>query len=181
MSLITGPYVVSWSHHSEKEPFVAEKPDDAVPPVPEKPAAKKPAAKKPAAAKPAATPVEPAPAVPVAPAAAHQPNPYAASSPASPPQNPYSVQPTYAPGPPRGLAITSMILGICGVTICCLTFLPSLAAVITGHIAQRSQPYAKPFWLTGIITGYAGIAVAVLYWLVVLVSIIASATYDYSY
>ena len=48
-------------------------------------------------------------------------------------------------GPPQGLSITSMILGIAGLFF---GFLVSIAAVITAHMAQKSQPYAKPFWLT---------------------------------
>ncbi len=52
-----------------------------------------------------------------------------------------------------------MILGIAGLFF---GLIVSVAAVITGHMAQKSQPYAKPFWLTGIITGYIGIGIGVL-------------------
>jgi hypothetical protein len=44
-----------------------------------------------------------------------------------------------------------------------LGFLPALGAVITGHLAARRQPYAKGFWLTGIITGYIGVGLSVIY------------------
>jgi hypothetical protein len=56
-----------------------------------------------------------------------------------------------------------MILGIVSV-LCCGLVLVGVAAVITGHLAQRSQPYAKGFWLTGIICGYASILLGILYW-----------------
>jgi len=152
---------------------MAGKKDDAIPPVPLPPsgatpppppavppvesAPKTPAAKKtPAAAAPASGVVSPP-----APAASVVPPP---APPA--PANPYA-QPTYAPqsytpppaGPAQGLSITSMILGIAGIFF---GILFSIAAVITGHMGQKSQPYAKPFWLTGIITGYVGIGIGLL-------------------
>jgi len=90
----------------------------------------------------------------------------------------YAPAPGYAPppaGPPQGLSIASMVCGIAGLflTMFGFGFLPALAAVITGHIAQRSQPLAKPFWLTGIITGYVGLAINLVIGAVVVISIIA--------
>jgi len=63
-----------------------------------------------------------------------------------------------------------MILGIVGLlfTLVGFGFLPAVAAVITGHLGQRRQPYARPFWLTGMITGYIGVAFALLTGLVLL-------------
>lgn len=119
----------------------------------------------PYAAAPTAPPAPPnpyasAPAAPAAPA-----NPYAAApgGPAAPgaPQ-PYSYGP-YVPQPPKGLSIASMILGIVAVVFCGTLFLVSVAAVVTGHIASKRQPYAKGMWLTGIIGGYAGIALGLLW------------------
>ena len=137
-------------------------------------------------------PIEAAPATPApAPAAAQpdpyaQPNPYTAA-PAAPQPNPYATpgapgapggpvnpygapQPyaygPYVPQPPKGLSITSMVLGIAGVlfSFCYGSgFLFGVAAVITGHLAVKRQPYAKAFWLTGIITGYATIGIALLW------------------
>jgi hypothetical protein len=143
-------------------------------------------------------PVEPAPAAVIPPivdltggsaASAQEPNPYAPAAPV----NPYAQQaptyqpqpygyPGYAPTPPNGLAITSMILGIAGLF---LGLLLSVGAVITGHIAQRKQPYARGFWLTGLITGYIGIGlwtlVILIYIIFVVVAIGASASYGSSY
>jgi hypothetical protein len=70
-----------------------------------------------------------------------------------------------------------MILGIAGVVLSfmMLGFLPSLAAVITGHMAVKRQPHAKAMWLTGIITGYIGLAISVVAFLfIVLVGFFAA-------
>lgn len=121
-------------------------PSNSVPPVEPAPTAKaatKPIAK-PAAA-PAAAPVNPY--APVAPAATMPPQPYANGP--------------YVPSPPRGLSITSMALGIAGIVLG-LGFPVGIGAVITGHMASKSQPYARTFWLTGIITGYVGLGISIL-------------------
>lgn len=79
----------------------------------------------------------------------------------------YSAPPAYAAppaGPAQGLSIASMVCGIAGIVLSFfwIGFLPALAAVITGHLAQKRQPLAKPFWLTGIITGYVGMAIGIV-------------------
>lgn len=89
-------------------------------------------------------------------------DPYASTYASAPvPPQPYAPQPA---GPAQGLSITSMILGIAGLLLSVVSFgfLPAVAAVITGHLAQRRQPWAKPFWLTGIITGYVGVAIGLV-------------------
>lgn len=119
-------------------------------------------------AAPAPAPVEAAaaPAEPVAaPAAA-----------APPPANPYAQpaayaqpQPYYrAPQPAKGLSVASMVLGLGGLLLSFfgVGFLVVVAAVILGHLAVKRQPYAKGFWLTGIITGYIGIAFSLVYGLI---------------
>jgi hypothetical protein len=57
-----------------------------------------------------------------------------------------------------------MVLGILSLmaSFVLLGFLPALGAVITGHLAQKRQPHARPFWLTGLITGYIGLVIALL-------------------
>jgi hypothetical protein len=68
-----------------------------------------------------------------------------------------------------------MVLGIVGILFSAVFgFLVSIAAVITGHIAQRSQPYAKGFWITGLITGYVGIGISLLFGLFFLLITIGS-------
>lgn len=138
-------------------------------------------------------PVEP---VPVGTAAAIAPpppptlptvDPYAASTPAPPTYSAPSYAPAYqsgyygAPQPPRGLAIASMVTGIVGVFFALIEgfgFLPSLAAVITGHLARKRQPYARGMWLTGLICGYIGLGISVLwiaFWVVFIIVLIANA------
>jgi len=59
-----------------------------------------------------------------------------------------------------GLAITSMILGICSIVLC-LGPIAGLPAVICGHIAKgkikRGEAGGSAMALTGIITGYIGL------------------------
>jgi hypothetical protein len=128
----------------------------------------------------AVPPIEPVPVV--SPAAAVPPpppavDPYATPVYIPPPPVDYSA-PTYPPGygagyygapqPPRGLSIASMVTGIVGVFFSFaygLGFLPSLAGVITGHIARKRQPDAKGMWLTGLICGYIGLGISLL-WIV---------------
>jgi hypothetical protein len=122
-------------------------------------------------------PIEPVPVV--APTAVTPPpppvDPYA--QPASPPPPPYApaaYPPTSqagyygAPQPPKGLAIASLVTGIAGAFFSLfygLGLFPSIAAVITGHLARKRQPYARGFWLAGLITGYVGLGISVL-WIV---------------
>jgi hypothetical protein len=84
-------------------------------------------------------------------------------------------QPAYgapAASRPQTLSIVSMVAGIAGIIftwVPILGFLASVAAVITGHMGQSREPQAKPFWLTGIITGYIGIAMGLLFTFLLLV------------
>ena len=134
----------------------------------------------------AATPPRPDPYAPPAPG--YSAPGYGYQPPANPPTSPYlqpgeagyGAQPTYAPPvyaqapygyppqAPKGLSITSMVLGLAGLL---LGPLLSVAAVITGHIAAKREPHGKGFWLTGIISGYVLIAfwfVIILFWIVLL-------------
>jgi hypothetical protein len=159
-------------------------PPPVTPPVP--PAA--PATPPPPAA---AGPVAPAPLPPVAQPA--RPDPYA--QPGTTPQYapPGSAPPAYgaqgyayapaAAAPPQGLALGSMITGIGAVL---LSFAgvglpPAVAAVILGHVAQRRQPYARPLWLTGLITGYVALGISLIWVLFVVVAIIVGIASDSYY
>ena len=55
-----------------------------------------------------------------------------------------------------------MVLGIVSVVLFGWGLLPAIAAIILGHLAQKKQTYARPFWLTGLITGYLGAAIGVI-------------------
>lgn len=140
------------------------------------------AEKKPAESVP---PVEPVPVV--APAAAVPPPPPASAvPPALPVVDPYAAStlppppsyaaPSYAPAyqagyygapqPPKGLSIASMVLGIAGVFFSFgygLGLFPCIAAIITGHLARKRQPYASGFSLAGLICGYIGLGISILW------------------
>ena len=63
-------------------------------------------------------------------------------------------------------------------------FLPGVAAVIMGHMAQKKQPHARPFWLTGLITGYISVAIGLvtaIFWVGIIVAIIAAASESANY
>lgn len=168
---------------------MADKSTDPVPPVPVPPTAAvppvppvEPAPKAPRKTTPKATAATAAPAPAVPAAAAVVPPPPPAQTPPPPPA--YAA-PGYAPapaGPVQGLSITSMILGIAGVFLSLFGWglLPAIAGVVTGHIAQKRQPYAKPFWLTGLITGYVGIGISLI-WGLFLVLIVIAGLSSYSY
>jgi hypothetical protein len=124
-------------------------------------------------------PIEPVPVVPPAPPAVPisppsvppTVDPYAASTPPPPAYGAPSYAPAYqagyygAPQPPKGLAIASMVLGIAGVFFSLwygLGLFPSIAAIITGHMAQKRQPHAKGFWIAGLVTGYVGLLLSLI-------------------
>ncbi|MCY7413594.1 MAG: DUF4190 domain-containing protein [Salinibacterium sp.] len=75
------------------------------------------------------------------------------------------------------MAVTSMVLGIVGLFF---GILVSIAAVVIGHMAQKRQPDARAFWLTGLIAGYVGILIGlvvgilIVVWFVFIFSIAAA-------
>lgn len=176
------------------------KAESAVPPVEAAPVVPQPAPA-PDAAAPVVAPAPPAygpPATTPAPPAYGTPPAYAAPPPAygaapaqpgygTPPpaygaqpgyaQSPYAAQPA---GPAQGLSITSMVLGLVGLlaSLLWLGFLPALAAVITGHLAQKRQPWARGFWLTGLITGYIGVGIGLISGLGIIVFALFASSYS---
>lgn len=91
------------------------------------------------------------------------------TDPATPESNAYAA-PAYgsstggAPAKSPVLSIISLITGILGVVSGFFGWglLFSIAAVVLGHLGKKKEPAARGFWLTGLITGYAGIAVNVV-------------------
>ena len=131
-------------------------------------AAKKPAAKKPAAKKP-----EPAPAAPTVPAApaAPAPNPYAPAATAAPAANPYAALPA---APSSTLSVLALVFGIMGLVFSFffLGLLPAIGGVILGHLALKREPHARGMAIAGLSTGYVGIAISVLWGLVIVVPLV---------
>jgi predicted lipid-binding transport protein (Tim44 family) len=87
-----------------------------------------------------------------------EPTSYAAPEPT--PYSSYNQQPAKAPV----LSIISLIAGILGVLAGFVGWglLFSIGAVVLGHLGQRKEKAAKGMWLTGLITGYAGVLLNIL-------------------
>lgn len=98
------------------------------------------------------------------------PPPAAGYTPPTPPAPaaPYSGIPVAAPS--KTLSLIGMIAGIVGVFISLFGgwgLIFSIAALVLAYLGKKREGLlAKPFWLTGLITGYAGVALSVI-WLVV--------------
>ncbi|MCU1474910.1 DUF4190 domain-containing protein [Amnibacterium sp.] len=102
--------------------------------------------------------------------------------PTPPPSTPYASAPTPAKSPI--LSILSLIFGILGVLLSLFLFgtgfLPGAAAVVLGFLGRRKEPQAKGMWLTGIITGFVAIAIAIVVWVVLAAIVgIAGASSNY--
>jgi hypothetical protein len=120
---------------------------------------------------PPALPVAAAPVTPPPPPVPPAFDPYAVSAPPPPGYGAPSYAPAYqagyygAPQPPKGLAIASLVTGIGGVFFSLfygLGLFPSIAAIITGHLSRKRQPYAKGFWIAGLVTGYVGLLLSLI-------------------
>jgi hypothetical protein len=180
-----------------------EDPNRQVPPAPEAPASDVPAPDAPDTSTPSGTPVPPA-----APSGAPVPPPAPAygapQQPPAPPAPPQYGAPQYgAPqqGAPQGspygqpyatapaqkspvLSIISLITGILGVLISIFGgwgFLFSVAAVVLGFLGRSKESAARGMWLTGLILGFVGIALSII-WLIIFIIIFASAaSLNYNY
>jgi len=101
------------------------------------------------------------------------------TDPTTPESNPYAA-PAYGsstggtPAKSPVLSIISLITGILGVVSGFFGWglLFSIAAVVLGHLGKKKEPAARGFWLTGLITGYVGIAINAI---VLILGIIAAA------
>jgi ABC-type branched-subunit amino acid transport system permease subunit len=77
---------------------------------------------------------------------------------------PYA-QPYGAPAPAAKspvLSIISMITGILGIVSFGWGFIFSIAAIVLGFLGRNKEPAARGFWLTGLITGFVGIAITII-------------------
>lgn len=74
-----------------------------------------------------------------------------------------------------------MVCGIVGLLFFGFGLLISVAAVILGHLAQKRQAHARGFWITGLITGYIGIGLAVIVGVFFLIFFVAAfSTFGYT-
>lgn len=137
-------------------PAAPEEPTPSVPAAtPEAPATPEPAAAAPAGAAPAGA----------APAA----NPYAAPAAPGAPAGAYAPAGGYATAAPvkQTLSLIAFIAGLVGLLLSLaggFGFLPALAAVILGFMGKKKEPQApKWMWLTGIITGFVGMGISLIW------------------
>lgn len=137
------------------------------------PAVKKTPVKKAAATKPSTEPPATAPAPTlVGPA---QPNPYAPPPPATPfggvPPSPYAGAPAALPST---LSALSLVFGIIGLVLSffLVGLLPAIAGVILGHLALKREPHARGMAVGGLVTGYVGVAISILWALIILVPLL---------
>lgn len=177
-----------------------EDPNRQVPPAPDVPASDVPGpdATGPDATGPTGAPVPPeapsgapvpppapaygAPQQPPAPAAPQYGAPqYGAQQQGSPCGQPYAAAPAQKS---PVLSIISLITGILGVLISIFGgwgFIFSVAAVVLGFLGRSKEPAAKGMWLTGLILGFVGIALSII-WLIIFIVIFASAaSLNYNY
>jgi hypothetical protein len=73
--------------------------------------------------------------------------------------------------PTSTLSVLALVFGIIGLVFSFffLGLLPAIAGVILGHLAVKREPHARSMATAGFITGYAGIAVSIVWALVVIV------------
>lgn len=118
-------------------------------------------------------------------------DPYAAPTSPAYSQQPYSGTPA-APAKTPILSLLSMIGGILGVVGGLAIFwIPIVgpilqlwfpaAAVVLGFLGKKREPQAKGFWLTGIITGFVGLALFLIGILISIVAIAALSSYEGNY
>ena len=103
----------------------------------------------------------------------YQPDPPAAT--------PYTTTPV--PGKSPVLSILSLVGGIIGVLLAFAFgtgFIFALAGVILGFIARRREPQARGMWLTGIILGFVGIAISLIFIALFIVAAIVASSQNYS-
>lgn len=144
----------------------ADQPPADLPPTPSEPITPSGASVPPSGAPlPPSAPPPPTPPVPPAPPA---PPAYGAA-----PGQPYAAP--YQGAPARKspvLSIISLIAGIVGVAGGFIVFIPIIgsimqlfipaAAVVLGFLGKSKEPQAKGMWLTGIILGFVGLAIAII-------------------
>ena len=109
---------------------------------------------------------------------------YGAPTPPAPAYGaPAAASYTGAPGAKKQvMSIIAMIAGILGVLGSGIAFIPVLgtimgllfpvAAVVLGFLGKKKEPLAKGFWMTGIITGFVGVVLVIVF-TIILVALLA--------
>jgi hypothetical protein len=97
------------------------------------------------------------------------------------PQSPYGQPAYYAmQAEPKGLSIASMCCGIAVYVGFGFFILPQIAAVILGHLALKREPAGKGMAIAGLVMGYLGIALAVIF-IIFIIGVGAASSSRYNY
>ena len=88
-----------------------------------------------------------------------------------PPAAPYGGGPVA--GQKKTLSIIALVAGIVGIvlTIFYVGILFDIVAVVLGVLGRKREPYAKGFWMTGLILGIVGIVISIIYFILIAVGI----------
>lgn len=93
------------------------------------------------------------------------------------PQSPYGQPAYYAmQAEPKGLSIASMCCGIAVFVGFGFFILPQIAAVILGHLALKREPAGKGMAIAGLVMGYLGVALTVIFGIIFFIAIGASSS-----
>ncbi|MDD7834431.1 MULTISPECIES: DUF4190 domain-containing protein [Paenarthrobacter] len=93
------------------------------------------------------------------------------------PQSPYGQPAYYAmPAQPKGLSIASMVCGIAIYVGFGFFILPQIAAVVLGHLALKREPAGKGMAIAGLVMGYLGILLTVIFGIFIIIGIGAAST-----
>ncbi|MET3903922.1 DUF4190 domain-containing protein [Paenarthrobacter sp. 4246] len=96
-------------------------------------------------------------------------------------QSPYGQPAYYAmQAEPKGLSIASMCCGIAIFVGFGFFILPQIAAVILGHLGLKREPAGRGMAIAGLVMGYIGIALTVIFGIIFFAAIGAS-TSRYNY
>ncbi|NVM95040.1 DUF4190 domain-containing protein [Arthrobacter wenxiniae] len=86
------------------------------------------------------------------------------------PQPQYGAPTNYLGGPgyvdstsgPRGLSLSSMIIGLTSLFIAGWFIVPQIVGIVLGHIGlSRESPQGRPFSITGLVTNYLALLIYV--------------------
>ncbi len=85
--------------------------------------------------------------------------------------SPYAGAPA---APASTLSVLSLVFGVIGLVLSLflIGLLPAIAGVILGHVAIKREPHARGMAVAGLVTGYVGIAISVLWVLILLVPLL---------
>ncbi len=98
------------------------------------------------------------------------------------PQSPYGQPAYYAmQAEPKGLSIASMCCGIAVYVGFGFFILPQIAAVVLGHLALKREPAGKGMAIAGLVMGYLGVALTLIFGIIFFVAIGASSGSRYNY